>query len=297
MKPLFVTLLAACLVTLFASLASAQTERFSLEYSAPAGCPSEDEFRDEVAARLGRIPFGETGTKLLVTILPQKDGFLGTLELTDGERVLRNNDCAALARDLSAALAVRLDAPTGGQGVRGGIIGGVIQMAPSENIVEVEKKEKVHVAVQADDENLTLHAIRSHQFAYGAVAGQAATAFTYEFQALCTAPCELDLEPQEYHFAVGQGVNTPVPLDVRTRVEGPSRIAIDYRSRKGWRLAGFLLATVGSLGGLGLFVKGLADEDKSMAITGGAISLGALFTGMAMMVVGDKPKLELTRTP
>jgi hypothetical protein len=286
-------LIAACLLALSPVTASAQSGPLTLEYSAPRGCLSEEEFRDEVSARLGTIPFGDGGSPLVVTIVAHnKAGWLGTLELQGRERVLKNADCPALARDLAAALAVQLDAPPppsdepkpGGVGVVGGVIGGVIS----------DDKQTVTLDVQAEDPSLTLYVIRGQQLAYGSVGGYASTAVGYSFESLCTAPCKLELEPNDYHFAIGRGVATPLPLDNRVRIQAPSRVDLAYRSRRAVRIVGFLVSLVGSSVGLGLFVKGAADQSKSMMITGGVVAGASFVVGLPMTWVGDRNSLELT---
>src|SRR5205085_8544536 len=97
------------------------------------------------------------------------------------------------------------------------------------------------------------------------------TAVGYSFESLCTAPCKLELEPNDYHFAIGRGVNTPLPLDNRVRIQSPSRVDLAYKSRQTVRLIGYLLTLAGSGVGLGLFMKGILSESKSLMITGGAV--------------------------
>jgi hypothetical protein len=275
-----------CLLGLFCASAAAQEARLTLEYSAPEGCLTEEQFRDEVAARLGTIPFAEKGAPLLVTIVRQnKGGFLGTLELEGRERILRNADCGSLARDLAAALAVQLDAPQA-------------KPQPSADLskpaVAPAGEGTVSIDVQAEEPGLTLYVVRGQQISYGYVGGQAATAVGYQFESLCTAPCQVNLAPSDYHFAIGRGVNTPLPLDNRVRITAPSRVDLDYKSRRAVRIIGFVLGMGGSLGGLGLFVKGLTDESKPTMITGGVIMGGSLVVGLVMSMIGDKNSLELT---
>ena len=287
----FSALLAACLLGLIPLSASAQQTLLTLEYSAPRGCLSEEEFRDEVAARLGTIPFGEHGSPLVVTIVAHnKGGWLGTLELQGRERVLKNAECPALARDLAAALAVQLDAPPPPaeeppeRAVIGGVIGGLVS----------DEKRTVTVDVQAEDPSLTLYVIRNQQLAYGSVGGYATTAVGYSFESLCTAPCKLELEPNDYHFAIGRGVAAPLPLDNRVRIQSPSRVDLAYKSRAAVRIIGYLVTLVGSAVGLGLFVKGTAEQSKSVMITGGAVCGASLLVGLPMTLIGDRNSLELT---
>ena len=285
MKALF-AIAAACLLGLFSSSAFAQPSRLKLEYSAPKGCLSEEQFRDEVAARLGSIPFANSGSPLVVTIVAQnRGGWLGTLELQGRERILRNADCPTLARDLAAALAVQLDDPPAPPAS----LSGVVASEPAS-----AGEGTVTIDVQAEDPSLTLYVVRGQQLAYGSVGGYTATAVGYHFESLCTAPCKLELAPNDYHFAIGQGVNTPLPLSNRVRIQSPSRVDLDYKSRRAVRIVGFVLGIAGSMAGLGLFVKGLTNESTPMMITGGALSGGSLLVGLVLSMVGDRNSLELT---
>jgi hypothetical protein len=276
----------ACFVGLFSFAASAQTGPLALDYSAPKGCLSEEQFRDEVAARLGSIPFAESGAPLVITIVAQnKGGFLGTLELQGRERVLRNADCPTLARDLAAALAVQLDAPP----PQTGVVGGVVSSPASS-----DTRNTVTLDVQAEDPSLTLYVVRGQQLAYGSVGGYTAAAVGYNFESLCTAPCTLELEPNDYHFAIGRGVNTPLPLKSRVRINEPSRLDLGYKSRKAVRIVGFVLGVVGSALGVGLLVKGITSESTDMLVSGSVVAGSSLLVGTVMSMIGDRNSLELT---
>jgi hypothetical protein len=89
-------------------------------------------------------------------------------------------------------------------------------------------------------------------------------------------------------------VNTPLPLDHRVRITGPSRFDLDYRSRAWVRLVGLLVALGGSAAGLGVFVHGLTHDSTQQVITGSVVMGSTLLVGMIMGMIGDRSSLNLT---
>lgn len=75
------------------------------------GCPSAERFGDEVAARLGFVPWDpQAAGSLRVRIARDGDDFVGTIEQPGGaSKVLRGKSCARLAEALTTAIAVVLD--------------------------------------------------------------------------------------------------------------------------------------------------------------------------------------------
>lgn len=96
-----------------AGLATAEPVR--LDYAAPAGCPEGGRFQDEVAARVGAIPFSNDALSIVrVRIRETGDGYAGTVEMPgDAPRDFRDATCGSLAEMMASALATRLD-PLGG---------------------------------------------------------------------------------------------------------------------------------------------------------------------------------------
>jgi len=96
----------------------------SLEYVAPATCPSSDDFKTIVIARLGFDPFVEDVPEhVLVSIAAREPTLIGRIEWRDengrwaGDRTFpsRTNDCADLARAMGFALAVQINLLATGQ--------------------------------------------------------------------------------------------------------------------------------------------------------------------------------------
>lgn len=105
------------------SSTSARPFSVSVEYVAPAGCPSAAEFAAVVVGRLGYDPFAEDAPqRVLVGIKPGARGLEGRLEWRHadgswaGEQAFpeHTNDCADLVRAMGFALAVQINLLTTG---------------------------------------------------------------------------------------------------------------------------------------------------------------------------------------
>lgn len=89
----------------------------TLDYNAPAGCPSADEFRAVVVGRLGYAPFRDGSSyRVSATIAPDSRALIGRIEWRDadgdwvGDQTFasRTRDCSELARGMGFALAVQI---------------------------------------------------------------------------------------------------------------------------------------------------------------------------------------------
>lgn len=89
----------------------------ALEYTAPAHCPSDGDFRSIVARRLGYEPFREDASeRVLVIVVPTASGaegrfqWFGSTGHASGEQSFPagQRDCAELVRTMGLALAVQL---------------------------------------------------------------------------------------------------------------------------------------------------------------------------------------------
>ena len=104
-----------------AALAAPRTESIfsaTVAYTAPRACPSAEEFKAIVVARLGFEPFAaDAGDHVLVSIEEGSDALEGRLEWRDqaghwtGDRTFtaHTTDCAELVRTMGFALAVQIN--------------------------------------------------------------------------------------------------------------------------------------------------------------------------------------------
>ncbi len=89
-----------------------------LDYVAtPTDCPTEAAFTEWVESRLGRPPFDDHASAVVVVSLHGESPTLGTVRWRDpeagilGERALEANGCADLAESLAVAVAILLEDP------------------------------------------------------------------------------------------------------------------------------------------------------------------------------------------
>lgn len=266
-----------------------------LDYQAPAGiCPLEGRYRDEVAARLGRVPFTDhrapSGPKVRVRIGRRGASFFGMLDTGSGSaREIESTDCADLVATLASLTAVSLE-PT--------------PPAPREPRATEPRRQREAVApsprggvrlhVTAGQEGLALHYVSDS----AAAVGSGGYAIGWEFERLCTAPCETRLPRGEYQFAIGPGVAIPMPSGEMTRIDEDSEIHIEYTSRADTRWGGLGVAIGGSLLGtlmMLLAVPALSDGNGAggglLLGLGGAGMITSAIVGVLMMMTPDETQL------
>jgi hypothetical protein len=106
----------AALVATFAPDAGAQDDVVRIEYRAPDGCPSEQQFLDEVSRRAARSRLarpGEIARTFMVTVSTNESGSSARLEITDSDRPIREvhaKNCAEAAHAIALVTALAMDA-------------------------------------------------------------------------------------------------------------------------------------------------------------------------------------------
>src|SRR5687767_5586632 len=107
-------ILATVVVAAFATPAYAD-RNIALDYhSKVKGCPTAERFADQVAAKLGFVPWDpQATTSIRVRITSDSGEVVGTIEQPDGtSKVLRATTCPKLDEALVSAIAVALDRTT-----------------------------------------------------------------------------------------------------------------------------------------------------------------------------------------
>jgi hypothetical protein len=106
----------AALVTTLASYAAAQDEVVRIDYSAPAGCPTEAQFLDSVSRRAARSRLaqpGEIARTFVVTVSANDEGSSARLEIKDSDRPIREvnaKNCVEAAHAIALVTALAMDA-------------------------------------------------------------------------------------------------------------------------------------------------------------------------------------------
>lgn len=166
---------------------AAADDVIALDYQAKApGCPSADRFADEIAAKLGFVPWGaQAATKLRVRINQDGTEIVATIEQPDGSsKVLRAATCAKLDEQLVSAVAVALD--------RNG--SAAPKAAPERRLRVLDRPQDglglVTVQLRATD-GRALEISRVTQ--QSVIVGYSSSAAAMSFETLCRVPCTAHL--------------------------------------------------------------------------------------------------------
>lgn len=276
-------------VALLANVARAQ-EAVSLEVRAPADrCPdAEARFRDEVAARLEYIPFREDAARSVrLRVGTAGAELVGLLETSGGGvREFRSNDCEDLMTTMAAALAVELSPPSGVLSVRED----ARAPEPAAPPPPPAPDGRARVEVVSASPGLSLYAITGTERAVAYGSGGWAVGSAWHLERVCSAPCRTELEPNDYHFAVGEGTDEPVAVDDLVRIDGDTRLSLRYESYAGTRIAGFVTGLGGIVAGTALILSPL------LALDDGQLEMGLFFVGLGVTTVSTLVGLILVAT-
>jgi hypothetical protein len=116
----------------------------------------------------------------------------------------------------------------------------------------------------------------------------------HSFERLCTAPCELTLEPGEYELALSLPTGSEVVASL-VDVRRDGTVTGEYIDRSGLRTAGWATIVLGAVGGLGVMFTPLAliatgDENVdslSWILTGAGVLTVSCIVGLILGVQGD----------
>jgi hypothetical protein len=247
----FVVTVLAFLLT--SHVVGADTARpIALDFHASAkvnGCPSAERFGDEVAARLGFVPWdAQAPTALRVRITQDGDEYVGTIEQPDGSsKVLRAASCAKLDEALSTAIAVMLDRNAPSAPATPG-------PAPDERRLQLDRGDDPHGLVTIrlrapNGRKLEISRVIDRAMLVG---GSAAAAVSYE--TVCRAPCTAKV-PTGSHTWLVRDLESRAMVSEDATVNTSSTVDIEYVSnaairktsahRRGWSvLIGGALGTV-----------------------------------------------------
>jgi hypothetical protein len=129
-----------------------------------------------------------------------------------------------------------------------------------------------------------------------------------EMQELCNAPCDKELVPGNYRFALAApDSQSPLPALPTARLTEPATIRGKFRSRAGLRAAGGLTLFVGSIVGILLWATATTEEElcvngtcTTVEVTnpeklwaGRLITGGSIITGLVLITRGDDATVEL----
>ena len=276
--------------------------RAEISYSATEGCPSLERFTDEVAARVGYVPFADGASRRLrVEIVHTGEQFLGTSEFVGaGARVFRSESCEQVVQDIASATAVMLDPRAQGP-------------APSEPSPPPREQQAspppppaeeplgfpVRFTFETDDEDIEHVSIHRMTHSGAAVAygqGGAAYGTAHYFEELCAMPCDIRLEAGTHRLGIAEGMSTAVPLEDVVRVDGPTDVHFTHEKASAVAYVGVALATVGLVAMVGSPLLLLVDASLE-AVLGTLIAGGVGMTAGWIMVFAGGPDLEMDVRP
>jgi hypothetical protein len=121
----------------------------------------------------------------------------------------------------------------------------------------------------------------------GATAGES-------YSPICTAPCSASLEPGSYTLALALPGSAPRRA-ATLELAGGSTVQIQYESRMGVRIGGFVVAIGGGALGLGLMLTDIDDDLGGQFWAGCAVTALANVVGWIMAATPDAVDMRLAR--
>jgi hypothetical protein len=265
-----VTVLA--LVALAASPRAAHADNVALDYRASdASCIDASRFADEVSAKLGFVPWkAAASAKIRVRIDKDGNHFTGSVLNTDGtSKIVDGATCAQVTSNLAVTVAGAVD-PSALQGATKPTPAPAPAAAPAAD-------NKIPVTFEsADGRRIDI----SLNVGGGTgVASNGTAVVTNFYEGLCTTPCTARL-PAGRQYVTFQDPDARAFGGDRFLIDGPTKITLHHKSRKGarrgWFLGGLALTAAGAVGAFGIGGTGgivLGTTAASLGITGMMIPL------------------------
>ena len=159
------------------------------------------------------------------------------------------------------------------------------------------------VSFSSDQDNVTLHV----KVAEGEAEVGGYHVASRIYSNVCKAPCESDLDHGYYELALSKDGGRPIDVDESIQVEGPVTIEGIYHDRTGVRVAGWLVAIGGSVGGFAYAFNSEEECEPPLAIgdepycsdtyphmmTGMLIMGASVLTGTIMALIPDSAEISI----
>lgn len=148
------------------------------------------------------------------------------------------------------------------------------------------------------DQRFTLHVLTGSATATVWTGGGVGFARVDSFAPVCTAPCSTNLPPGSYFFGVSQGDG-----EARRAPGGPFTVdrnmltaEIEYESREGFRIAGWLWLGIGAVAGLTIMLIPLFGNDydnyEVPLIVGASIAVGSSLGSLPLLLFNDAARVR-----
>ena len=148
----------------------------------------------------------------------------------------------------------------------------------------------VRVHVEGTSPDLTLQQVTGTGTAIVSTGRSFATVMVDNFAPLCTAPCDVDLPARTYVLGVSQAQGPARRGDHNLfTIDGDMSLELEYASREGARVAGWIVFIGGALVGAGLMLGGILTNDDIVPwlVAGGVTLAVAEIVGLALAFLND----------
>ncbi len=264
--------LALAMLFTFAVSTTAAADPVALDYQAHGdGCIDAGQFADEVAAKLGFVPWTTSAAATIyVRVDRDRDHYTGAFRNRDGSsKIIDAASCSAVTDSLAMTVAIALDG-------RDEHPPATVTPAPA---LAATPDNTLPVTFESADRSAIAIALRAGT-EYGTTSKGVAVSGSY-YTDLCTTPCTARVLLGERALAfAGDGVRGHYELDV----ERPLTITATRKRRTTTRGAVFAAGLLSALGGATAI-----DRDSASFEHGGATSaLGtlAITVGVLAMILG-----------
>lgn len=163
---------------------------------------------------------------------------------------------------------------------------GVVAMPPT-----------VHVHVEASVPDLTLQQVTGTGTAVVSTGRSFATVMVDNFAPLCTAPCDVDLPAHAYVLGISQGQGAARRADHNLfTIDHDLSLELEYESREGARIAGWITFIGGALAGAGVLLGGIAaksDDFIDWIIAGSTVLVVSEIIGLALAFLNDHADIRV----
>lgn len=162
---------------------------------------------------------------------------------------------------------------------------------------EPPRPRGVHLHVVADEGagTLTLQEVVGTATAVVSTGRGFATLALDQFSPMCSAPCDLEVAPRAYRLGISQGEGNAQRADHNLFVlDHDTTLHLEYESREGARIAGWIVFIGGLLVSGGVMLGSLADDRNLLAyLIAGSVILGlSEIVGLALAFLNDHADIE-----
>lgn len=151
----------------------------------------------------------------------------------------------------------------------------------------------IRVHVESTSPELTLQQVTGTGTAIVSTGRSFATVMVDSFAPLCTAPCDVELPAHTYILGVSEGQGAARRGDHNLfTLDADTTLELEYESREGARIAGWIVFIGGALVGAGIMLGGIlanssTDDFVTWLIAGSVVLAVSEIVGLALAFLND----------